>query len=64
MDGEGQHAGTTGYPPVFDLTGVTLGKYRLVERVGQGGMAQVYRAYQPDLDRYVAVKVLLSLIHI
>jgi serine/threonine protein kinase len=42
----------------FDLTGVTLGKYRLVEKLGQGGMAQVYKAYQADLDRYVAVKVL------
>ena len=43
---------------IFDLTGVTLGKYRLVEKLGQGGMAQVYKAYQADLDRYVAVKVL------
>lgn len=41
-----------------DLTGRTLGKYRLLEKLGQGGMAQVYRAYQPDLDRYVAIKVL------
>jgi tRNA A-37 threonylcarbamoyl transferase component Bud32 len=43
---------------LFDLTGLTLGKYRLVEKLGQGGMAQVYKAYQTDLDRYVAVKVL------
>jgi serine/threonine protein kinase len=42
----------------FNLTGETLGKYRLVERLGQGGMAQVYKAYQPDLDRYVAIKIL------
>jgi tRNA A-37 threonylcarbamoyl transferase component Bud32 len=49
---------TSGSSDLFSLTGKTLGKYRLLERLGQGGMAQVYKAYQPDLDRYVAVKVL------
>jgi serine/threonine protein kinase len=41
-----------------DLIGRTLGKYRLVERLGRGGMAEVYKAFQPSLDRYVAIKIL------
>lgn len=40
------------------LTGRTLGKYRVIERLGRGGMADVYKAYHPSLDRYVAIKVL------
>lgn len=40
------------------LTGRTLGKYRVLDRLGRGGMAQVYRAYHPQLDRFVALKVL------
>lgn len=41
-------------------TGKTIGKYRLVEPLGRGGMAEVYKAYQPGLDRYVAVKLMHS----
>jgi len=40
------------------LIGKTLGKYRLVEYLGAGAMARVYKAYHASLDRYVAVKVL------
>jgi serine/threonine protein kinase len=43
-----------------DLTGHTLGKYQILERLGRGGMADVYKGYQPGLDRYVAIKVLHS----
>jgi tRNA A-37 threonylcarbamoyl transferase component Bud32 len=41
-----------------DLVGKNVGKYRIVARLGRGGMAEVYKAYQPGLDRYVAIKVL------
>jgi serine/threonine protein kinase len=42
------------------LEGQTLGKYRVMEALGRGGMAQVYKAYHPQLDRYAAIKVLRS----
>jgi uncharacterized protein YraI len=43
-----------------DLVNTQLGQYQLIEAIGHGGMATVYKAYQSSLDRYVAVKVLLA----
>ena len=41
-----------------DLTGKQFGHYQIVAPLGEGGMAAVYKAYQPSMERYVAVKVL------
>ncbi len=43
-----------------DLTGTRLGNYDIVERLGGGGMAVVYRAVQQPLGREVALKALSS----
>ena len=38
--------------------GVQVGPYQIVEQIGRGGMATVFKAYQPALERMVALKVL------
>ncbi len=39
-------------------SGLQVGPYRILEQLGQGGMATVYKGYHASLDRYVAIKVL------
>jgi serine/threonine protein kinase len=41
-----------------DLTGHRLGQYEILERITKGSTAAIYKAYQPKLERHVAVKVL------
>jgi serine/threonine protein kinase len=41
-----------------DFVGKQIGKYKVESRIGRGAMAEVYKAYHPNLDRYVAIKVL------
>ncbi len=42
----------------MDLSGRKLGKYQVVESIALGGMAEVFKAFQPGIERQVVVKVL------
>jgi len=54
----GRDAGTGSSDLEDAVQGIRLGRYILLERLGQGAMGKVYLAYDPDLARQVAVKVL------
>ena len=44
---------------MVNLSGQNLGKYQVIDEIGRGGMGTVYRAYDVDLRRHVALKILL-----
>jgi tetratricopeptide (TPR) repeat protein len=51
------HAGA---PAEMLQTGMSFGRYLITGWLGSGGMSMVYRAFDPELDRKVALKVLRS----
>ena len=44
--------------PLFKTGGILDEKWVLIERIGKGGMGEVYRAHQLNLSRDVAIKII------
>src|SRR5258708_11742001 len=46
-----------------EVVGQSLGQYKVMELIGTGGMARVYKGYQSSLARFVAIKAISSHVH-
>jgi predicted Ser/Thr protein kinase len=53
-------AAASATPAATDTVGATLGRYRLERELGAGAMGVVHAAFDPDLERRIALKVLRS----
>jgi serine/threonine-protein kinase len=45
-------------PGTDPLIGAILGSYKVIEPIGEGGMARIYKGFHADLNRYAAIKVI------
>ncbi len=45
------------------MVGQTISHYKVLEKIGQGGMGEVYRVENTSLKREVAIKVLPAAVH-